>query len=247
MTQMTRLLSTTALLTVAVIAAVAIGNATAAPSVAISQSFDLTAFTEADVQSDLSVAFVVGGPQSIAVEASSQAALDDLRLDVIGGKLYAWVENDFWDLVAVRGDDRIAITITVPSLDSLAASASADVEVSGMTGEAVSFEVSSSATLDATGLDVEAVRIDASSAGIVVLSGSCLSADVNVSSSALFNGKGFECTDVAVNASSAAQAVVFATGLVDANASSSATVLITGHPSHVDDDEDSGGDVSTLD
>lgn len=243
---MTRLLSTTALLTVVVVAAVAIGNATAAPSNAVSQSFDLPSFTEADVTSDLTVEFAVGGPQSISVEASSQAGLDDLRLQVIGNKLYAWVQNDFWDLASFR-NDQITITVTVPSLDALAASGSADIEVSGMTGERVSFEVSSSATLSATGLEVETAQIDASSSGVVVLKGSCLTADLAVSSSALVNTKGFECTDVNIDASSAAQVVAFATGLVNANASSSATVILAGNPKHVDDEENSGGDVDLLD
>lgn len=214
------------------------------PILAESRSFELEPFTAASFESDVNATITVGTAQTISVDARSAADLEDLRIEVVNGKLHAWVESDFWDFVAFR-DRHISITVTVPALDRLDASAGSAVEATGMSGEIV-IDASSGATIKLAAIDAQSARINASSGSQLRLDGQCLTANVQISSGASLAGKGFECGDIEVDASSGSNATLFATGHVQANASSGATVELAGHPAHVDDDVSSGGDVDTL-
>jgi hypothetical protein len=216
----------------------------AIPAFAASETYDREAFTKARIDTSIKAKIVVGPSQSISAEAADPATFEDLRIEVVNGKLHAWMEDDFWDFVTFRDRD-VTLTITVPVLDAIAATSSADIAVSGATG-ALEVAASSSATIALTGVQLDKPRFDASSSADIDVDGSCTSATVSVSSSATISGDRFECVDLKVTASSSADARLFASGQVDAEVSSSANLVLLGDPDHVDDDVSSSGNVDVL-
>lgn len=209
-----------------------------------SRTFEFEPFTGASFSSDISATIVAGATQSVTVDARNATDLEDLRIEVVNGKLNAWVERDLWDFFASR-DRQITVVVSVPVLDQLDASAGASVEATGMSGDVV-IDASSGGTLKLSEVDARSARINASSGAELFLAGQCLTANVQISSSASVAAEGFECGDLDIEASSASSATFFAKGRVNATASSAARVSLAGHPRHVDDDVSSGGDVDVL-
>jgi hypothetical protein len=215
------------------------------PALADSKTYDVAAFDRAEFSSSVSATIVIGPTQSVVAEAADPAVLEDLRVQVVAGRLNVWLESDFWDLFSFRSDD-VHVSVTVPALTGIVANSSADVKASGIAGEAIDVEVSSSASVVLTDLAVKSARLEASSSGDLVLDGTCVTASVQVSSSATVAGDRFECVDLDIDASSSAKARLFATGQVNADVSSSAKVELFGKPAHVDDDVSSSGDVDVI-
>ncbi|OEO29089.1 hypothetical protein VW23_002535 [Devosia insulae DS-56] len=228
-----------ALLTAALIAALS-----ATTALAETRSFAFEPFTGASFASDIDATIVAGAAQSVTVDARNAADLEDLRIEVVNGKLNAWVERDLWDVFASR-DRQISVVVSVPVLDQLDASAGASVEATGMSGNIV-IDASSGGTLVLRAVDARSARINASSGAKLSLTGQCLTADIQLSSSASVAAEGFECGDLDIEASSASSATFFAKGHVNATASSAARISLAGHPRHVDDEVSSGGDVDVL-
>jgi len=210
------------------------------------RSPEIPAFTAASFGSALNVKIAVGGPQSVSMSASNQADLDDLRFEVRDGKLRVWRERDIWDFLSFR-DARVSLTITVPTLTALEAMAATEVEATGLVGDDLKLAVSSASTIIAKGIDARSVTIDASSAGRLFVDGSCEVIHAAVSSGAVVGGGKLECVDADLEGSSGSQSAFFTSGRVKADVSSGAAISLAGHPSYVDDDETSGGNVDILD
>jgi hypothetical protein len=217
----------------------------ALPVAAATRTIAVPSFTGVAIDSSLVAKITVGGPQAITVEGAGDANLDKLRLEVTDGRLLAHIERDFWDYVTLN-DPRITVSITVPALSEVKASAASDVDVSGLKGEELRLDASSAARLTVGGVDADKLHLSATSAGQLMLDGNCVVARVELSSGASIGGEGLECVDLDIDASSAGRAVLFATGQVNASASSGAEVRLAGHPNHVDDEENSGGNVELL-
>jgi hypothetical protein len=211
-----------------------------------SRSIELPSFTSARFNSQLNAKIVVGDVQSITIEAADGADLDDVRYDVVNGQLRMWTDRDFFDVVSFRSG-QVVVTITVPSLTALEASGASRVTASGLTGPNVSLNAAATSIIVANGVESDHVRINASSVGQVYVSGSCEMVEAEVSSAATVNAGGLKCVDADVVASSASLTTIYASGLVTADASSAARVLLAGHPLHVDDEEASSGNVTILD
>ncbi|OEO31054.1 hypothetical protein VW23_018370 [Devosia insulae DS-56] len=215
------------------------------PSLAASKTYDRAAFTGVDIGSSLDARIEIGPIQSIRAETADQVNLDKLHVEVVNGRLRAFMERSVWDLVSFS-DPHVAITIVTPSLDALSASAAAEVIASGMTGSKLTVEVSSSADIKVAHIDTQSIAISASSAGTLDLDGACVSGTVQISSGASISGAALECVDLNIEASSGASGVLFASGQVNAQVSSGANIQLAGHPDHVDDEVSSGADVDVL-
>src|SRR5688500_18772854 len=98
------------------------------------RSVDLGTFTSAAFESNLSATIVVGGEQSVAIEGNNPADLDDIRFEIVDGRLRVWRQTDIWDFLAFRRDD-VMITITVPELNGIEASGASDVDAVGIKGD----------------------------------------------------------------------------------------------------------------
>ncbi|RYE52358.1 MAG: hypothetical protein EOP18_10870, partial [Rhizobiaceae bacterium] len=105
-------------------------------ALAETRAIDVTPFTSASFDSAIVASVAVGGAQAITIESSNPGALDDIRVEVTGGKLRVWRETDFWDLLAGRGDD-VRVKVSVPSLVALTGSSASQIDASGMSGDAL--------------------------------------------------------------------------------------------------------------
>jgi hypothetical protein len=218
----------------------------ATASQAESRTYDLDAFTAVDISSGINAEIAVGGAQTVRAESPYVEELDELIIEVRDGKLSArtdWSILDFFSF----GERQITLFITVPALDSAEASAGADIEVSGMSGDAVRLNASSGADIDAKAAAGKSFRIDVSSGADITIDGACGIAEVDASSGATLRAEDLECADVDVNASSGATARIFAGTSVKANASSGADIEVHGRPAKVEEEESSGGDVDIGD
>lgn len=230
---------------VALLAVATIATLASVPAIAVvSKGIELQPFDKIDVASELDVDIVVGPAQSVTVTGADPAALRAVRLEVRDGRLHAWLDRNLSNFSLF--DDAITVTVAVPTLGAVSAGGSSNVDVIGMTGEALAIAASGSATLRVRNIDAEAMMIEGSGSAVIALSGNCSVATLNVSSAAGVASKGLECVDVDIEASSSAAALVYATGRVIASASTGASVVVAGHPNHVDDVESTGGDIYVL-
>jgi hypothetical protein len=220
----------------------------ALPTAALAETrvIDLGTFTSAAFESSLSAKIAVGGEQSVTIEGNNPADLDDIRFEIVNGELRVWRDMDFWDYLAFRGD-AVTVTITVPELDGIAARGASGVEAVGITGDALNVEVSSASIVVIRDVDVSTAAIQVTSAGKLMITGESQTARIETSSAGIIGARGFEVVDIDIEASSGSQMVVFASGLVTADASSGAIIEIAGNPLHVDDEESTGADVNVLD
>ncbi|MGB3336956.1 MAG: head GIN domain-containing protein [Devosia sp.] len=230
---------------VALLAVAAISILASVPAIAVvSQGIELQPFEEIDVASGLDVDVIVGPAQSVTVTGADPAALRALRLEVRDGRLHAWLDRNLSNFSLL--DDAISVTVAVPALGAASAGGSSNVDIIGMTGDALAIQASGSATLRVRNIDAEAMMIEGSGSAVIELSGNCSTATLNVSSAAGVSSKALECIDLNIEASSSAAALVYATGQVNVSASTGASVVVAGHPSHVDDRESTGGDIYVL-
>lgn len=226
-----------------ILAAAALAIAT--PVFAAERTFEVDAFTKARIDTTIHAKITVGKAQSITAESIDPATLDNLRIEVIGGRLHMWLDTDFWDFAMFR-DNSVNVTITVPSLVGIEANATANVTVAGMRGDEIEVGVGSASQVALTGVNAGSAHIEASSAALLMIDGYCTTAVVNISSSSSIFADKFECVNVDVEASSASGARLFASGNVTADVSSAANVVFYGSPDHVDDEVSSAGDVHVM-
>lgn len=215
----------------------------ASPVLAETLTYDLATFHAVDIQTGIDATVVRGDTQSVSAEARSSDALTDLKVEVVGGTLKAYIDRSLFDF---RLFDRreIRIKITVPALDAVAASSGADVQVDGLAGQDVRVEVSSGADINVVNVAAETIDISVSSGADATLAGTCGTAKVSVSSGSNLNAGTLECRAVDAEASSGADADVFASADVRADASSGGDITVRGNPAKRDVDESSAGDVS---
>lgn len=214
-----------------------------APAFAASRTIELPPFTSIDISSGIHAEVTVGGSQSVTADSADQSVIDELRIEVRGSTLHAWYEWSIFDVFRIGRDRSITLTIAVPSVDALDASAGALVNVGGLSGDRVALGASSGASLNAIVTSVSFLDLEASSGAALSASGPCVAADVEVSSGARVTADSLLCTDVDAEASSGAQAKVFASGSVKAEASSGGQVIVHGNPPSVDREASSGGNV----
>jgi hypothetical protein len=211
-----------------------------------SRTYNFDAFTAVDISSGINAEIMVGPAQTVRAESPHVEELDELIIDVRNGKLSAHADWNLLDLFSL-GERQITLHITVPALDSAEASAGADIDVTGISGDTVTLSSSSGADIDAKAAAGGSFRIDVSSGADINVDGTCNTAKVNVSSGSTLRAEKLECADVDIDASSGATARIFAGASLKANASSGADIEVHGKPSQVDEEESSGGDIDIED
>lgn len=214
---------------------------------AAERTYELPAFTAIDVAAGIDATVTVGGAQSVVATSREQVEIDELKVEVQNGTLKIWREWDLFQIFDGFSDNDTRVTVAVPVLTSAEASSGADVDVSGMSGEALTLESSSGADLDATDIRAVTIKIEASSGSDLSANGTCTSVAVDASSGADIDIDDLACTDAQVNASSGADIELRASGSLKAEASSGADIKVKGKPAKTDIDESSGGSVELGD
>jgi hypothetical protein len=238
----------------------------AGPAVSAQKTIELPPFTSIHLTSGIDANVKVGGTQSIEASAPDAGVLDEMKIRVVNGELEAWFDWSIFDIFP-SNERNVVLTITVPDLEGVQASAGSDIDVTGMagdsleleassgaridaagvTGDSVALEASSGARINATGISGKAISIETSSGANIEVEGSCTSASVEVSSGSDIDAKDLQCEDVSATASSGADTSVFASKSVVADASSGGNITVHGSPALVDNETGSGGDVTIED
>jgi hypothetical protein len=214
-------------------------------ALAETRNFDLPGFDEIHVSSGIAAEIVVGGDQSVVVEAEDDDDFDELEVSVRNGKLRIELERRFFKSLRdwFSEGPKITASVSLPALTELEASSGADVDASGMFGQYIVVGASSGARLTIDEVNGEEVSASASSGARLDASGTCGRIDANVSSGGRLNLDRLECKDVRIDASSGGRAEVFASASVDAEASSGGSVDVTGGPNDIEIDISSGGNI----
>lgn len=212
-----------------------------------SRSIDVEPFTEIEIASGIDARIIIGGTHAVEAESANVTRLDELIVEVRDGRLHASMEWKILDFLSFGEENRIHLTITVPSVEAIASNSGADVRVDGITGDGLKLSSSSGADLDVRNIDVDTVVLEASSGADLNVSGTCTSAQAVSSSGADLDARDLVCETVQAEASSGADAEVNGTQSVRAKASSGGNVDIYGAPADVRTDESSGGGIRMRD
>jgi hypothetical protein len=215
----------------------------APPALAETRTIELPPFTSVSIASGINATITVGGTQSIEAEAPSSDILNELKIQVVNGKLEAWVDWNIFQLFDFGQRRQLHLRIAAPSITALEASSGADIIATGITGDTLSFDASSGASLTANGVIGVRHDLNASSGADLAVDGTCNKASIEVSSGADIHAERLLCSDVEAGASSGADAAVFASVSVKAGASSGGNLVVHGNPPAFEDDTSSGGDV----
>ena len=215
----------------------------AAPALAETRTIELPAFTALDVSSGIDATVTVGGAQSITAEATDKRLLDDLKITVEGDTLKAYYDWSFFDLFSFGDRDQIKLTITVPALTKVEASAGSDVDAAGVTGDALTFNSSSGADLTLTTVAGKSIELNASSGAGLKIDGTCETAKAEASSGSDLDAEDLLCATVDANASSGSDLEVYASASIEANASSGSDLTVHGNPANVEQESSSGSDI----
>lgn len=216
----------------------------AAPAYAETRTIELPAFTAIDVSSGINATISVGGTQSIEAEAKDAKLLDELQVRVEDGVLKAYIDWNLFDLFSFGPAREINVRIVAPTVTSVEASAGADVDAAGVSGDSLEFNVSSGADLSLTGVAGKSVSLNASSGADLRVEGSCETGEIDASSGSDIRADELLCAIIDVNASSGSDIEVFAGKAVKANASSGSEIDVHGNPASVENEESSGGDIN---
>lgn len=214
---------------------------------AAEKTYALPAFTAISVASGIDAQVTVGGAQKIVATSNDQREIDDLKIEVRGGELHIWRDWDLLDLFDGMADHQTRVTISVPTLTSAEASSGADVDVSGMDGDAITLESSSGADLDATDVRAVTITANASSGADLSANGTCTTLTVESSSGATADLDDLACTDAIAEASSGADIDLRVTGALKAEASSGGGISVSGKPASTEIEQSSGGHVDLGD
>ncbi|MEH6502172.1 MAG: head GIN domain-containing protein [Pseudoalteromonas distincta] len=214
-------------------------------ALAETRSFDLSTFDEIHVFSGIKAEIVVGGDQSVVVEAESDDDFDKLEISVRNGKLSIGLDRGLfggWRGLFSKGPD-ITAFVTVPILTGLDGSSGAGVQAKGMSGQYLTVEASSGASITVEEISGEDISVSASSGAVIDASGTCGHLGGEVSSGGNLDLARLECKDVRVDASSGGNASVFASVSINADASSGSNIDVAGGPDDIEIDVTSGGDI----
>ena len=198
-------------------------------------------FDDLTVSGGFDVEVKIGPVISVVVEADDNI-IKYIETSVSGSTLRIRTED-----MNSYSDVHMKVFITVPSLNSIKASASAEVEVSGIiTGQnRLVFKANSSASITAA-VNAPEVETEASSSGTLNLSGRTKSHKAGASSSGDINAFDLLSENTIANASSSASIYVHASVSLEARASSSGSVEYKGAAT-VQKTESSSGSVEKRD
>lgn len=207
-----------------------------------SRDYDLSSFNEVSVSAGIDATITVGDKQQVRIETRRKSTLRKIKVDVVGNKLVVTRRGNFSDWFSF-GQRDIKLTVSMPDLSDIAASAGAEVSVSGDYGTVLTGSASSGASLELLDITADKVKLRASSGAEIYAEGACATLKANSSSGADLSARKLECVEVDVSANSGAEAEVFASDTLDANASSGGNIEVFGDPESRDVSESFGGDV----
>jgi len=197
-------------------------------------------FTSVKVSSGIDLFLTMGDAESVKVVADGEI-IDRIKTEVENGTLRIYFKSTSlnWNFNKKR-----QVYVTLKSLVNLDASSGSDVVSENLLkGNTIEVSVSSGSDVKLN-LEYQEIRIDSSSGSDAELSGSCNNLKAESSSGSDIDATGLKSKNCQVNVSSGADAIVFVTDELKANASSGGDIRYLGNPGSKDINESSGGDVA---
>jgi hypothetical protein len=214
------------------------------PTLALAEtkSLDVAAsFHAVDVSSGIRATVSGGHPASLVVDADARD-IADLRHEVRDGVLYLWYDWNVGNLFDWSNRE-VSVTIGTELLDSVAASAGANVVASVLMGEDIGLEATSGAFLKAEAIEGMFYDLEATSGARIETSGFCTSADVEATTGASIGAKGLDCAKVALEVTTGAGIEVTAKESVNAEVTTGGHATVFGRPSVEHLETTTGGSV----
>jgi hypothetical protein len=216
-----------------------------AAAMAAEKTYDLPPFTAISISSGVNAVVTVGGTaQSVVASSSRPEDIADLKVEVKDGRLSVWRDFNLFDIFDFGAEPQTLVTIAAPELNAATADAGADIDVTGLSGDAVKLNASSGADIDALAAAGGSFELNASSGANLSVEGSCQSARIVASSGSSLRADRLLCTDVDADASSGSDIDAFASGSFKGNASSGADISVAGNPAGREVNTSSGADIS---
>jgi len=204
----------------------------------ITQDRNLKGFTGIDACCNMRVELTPGPAFSVTVEAESNLQ-EFIQTNVSGSRL----EIDFKDRVNINSNKKIIVYVTLPKLESIDASSSANiVTTAAFKGERLRLESSSNSRVEAIFMG-EKVVADASSGARIEVSGSAGYINAEASSGSNVYAGNLKSKEGRADVSSGAGIELNVSEKLNADASSGGRVRYEGNPTQVDTDVSSGGSV----
>lgn len=218
-------------------------SALPATAFAETATFDLSGFDGISVSEGIHVVVDVGGDFSVVAASDDPRQLRRLDLNVRRGTLHARMDNKPFSFTRTKGW-KVTVRVSMPELVQTDVSSGAEMKADLMTGGRLDLEASSGSSLHVATITGDEVSANATSgAEIAVSGGTCKTLDADVSSGSSLDLARVECSDVRVSASSGSSAAVYADNLIDANASSGASVQVHGAHEKIEINSSSGGSI----
>lgn len=216
----------------------------------------LSSFDEVSAQEGIDVYLEKGSSETARV-VTERIDLDDVLTEVSGGRLKIHIDGNKTRNINVQ------VYVTFVSLEALAASSAASIEVEDpietdgefevdvssagnieatISAESIEIDASSSGDADLE-VDVEEVDAEVSSSGEIKISGTAINQEVQTSSAGRYEGFGLQSEEANVSSSSGSSARVSCSRDLDASASSGASIRYKGDPKYVNVNNSSGGSV----
>ena len=215
----------------------------ASPLAAQDKTYAMTGFDAVDVSAGVVVDIAVGPAFEVTADVR-KGDIDRLEVDVRGRTLRISRKTS-WGAWLTSHEDQFFMTVTLPRLLDVDVSSGATVQVAGaIVGDFVA-EVASGATLRLNALDVQAVALEASSGATLHATGSCSQIRAEASSGATLNAAGLICETGTVESSSGATLLVHTSKKIVAEASSGASVVLSGGGAQSVFETSSGGRIVT--
>lgn len=207
----------------------------------VKQTRQVSDFTGLKVSGDVEVILTQGNTVSVVVEADDNL-IEDVLTDVSGSTLSIGFEK----YVNLR-NGTCNVYITVPELNKIQVSASAEIKATGVFKTADAFFISASSSGEVKiNANAPSINLQSSSAGQIKISGRTRTLTAQASSGAEIHARDLLSENTDAEASSGADVDVYASMLLNANASSGGSIDYRGNPT-VSKQESSGGSIEKID
>ena len=218
---------------------------TATAGLAQDQTYDFANFNTIEADAGVEVNVTLGPDYSVTAIAKS-GDIADLDITLEGKTLAVTREASSrgWSLFSFGSDtDEFIVTVTMPDVIGLETASGAAVNLTGTTGSLETLDASSGSFIAVADAALDMMRIDVTSGAHVVVSGTCEELAIDTSSGAMVNAGDLRCDAIDVSASSGASVTAFATQSAKADASSGASIHLSGDANVIESETSSGASI----
>jgi hypothetical protein len=202
----------------------------------ITETRDVSGFTEVALQGSGTVTVEVTGTESLTIEAEDNL-MPLLTSDVDGGRLELGAER------GISPTQEITYAVTAVSLEGVSISGSGALNAADIAAGTFAAEISGSGDVTLRGMDMGELVVRIGGSGEIEIDGTADEIDVSISGSGSYFGEDLVSTAGRVDVSGSGDAVVNVTDRLEANVSGSGTIEYLGDPS-IESTVSGSGDIS---